>query len=67
MSLNYRHTNRPVTKYEVRFFNLTIPNYDVRPDGQRFVMVRDESASGRLNVVVSWVAELKRVTPASRP
>jgi hypothetical protein len=55
------------TKYPVRFFNLTIPNYDVRRDAQRFVMVRDESASGRLNVVVSGVAELKRVTSATRP
>ena len=25
----------------------TIPNYDVSPDGQRFVMVKDDSASGR--------------------
>ena len=41
----------------------TIPNYDVSPDGQRFVMVKDESASGRLNVVLNWFEELKRLAP----
>jgi hypothetical protein len=32
----------------------TIANYDVSPDGQRFVMVKDDSNSGRLNVVLNW-------------
>jgi serine/threonine protein kinase len=29
-------------------------NYDVTRDGQRFVMVKDEAGSGRLNVVLNW-------------
>jgi serine/threonine protein kinase/Tol biopolymer transport system component len=40
-----------------------VANYDVSADGQRFVMVRDDSASGRLNLVVNWFEELKRVVP----
>ncbi len=41
----------------------TIPNYDYDPDGQRFVMVKDDSASGRLNIVLNWFEELKRRVP----
>jgi serine/threonine protein kinase/Tol biopolymer transport system component len=41
----------------------TIPNYDVSPDGQRFVMVKDDSASGRLNIVLNWFEELKALVP----
>jgi hypothetical protein len=35
----------------------------VTPDGQRFVMVKDESGSGRLNVVLNWFDELARLVP----
>jgi Tol biopolymer transport system component len=42
---------------------VTFPNYDVSPDGQRFVMVRDESGSGHLNVVLNWQEELKQRVP----
>ena len=42
---------------------MTTPNYDVSPDGQRFVMVKDESRSGRLNVVLNWSEELKAKVP----
>ncbi len=38
----------------------TIPNYDISADGQRIVMVKDESGSGWLNVVLNWHEELKR-------
>ena len=44
------------------FQNISLANYDVSPDGQRFVMIRDEAASGRLNVVLNWTEELKRLT-----
>ena len=43
--------------------NMTIPNYDVTPDGERFVMVADESASGRLNLVLNWLEELTARVP----
>jgi Tol biopolymer transport system component len=41
----------------------TVANYDVSPDGQRFVMVKDDSASGRMNVVLNWTEELKIRVP----
>jgi serine/threonine protein kinase len=45
------------------FQNISLANYDVSPDGQRFVMVKDEAGSGRLNVVLNWTEELKRLVP----
>jgi hypothetical protein len=39
------------------------PNYDVTRDGQRFVMVKDESSAGRLRVVLNWFSELTRLAP----
>ena len=44
---------------------ITFANYDVAPDGQRFLMIRNESNSGRLNVVLNWAEELKRLVPAN--
>jgi serine/threonine-protein kinase len=41
----------------------TMANYDVSRDGQRFVMVKDDSASGRLSIVLNWFDELKRRVP----
>ena len=43
----------------------TRPNYDVDLNNQRFLMVKDESDSGRLNVVLNWHEELKRLLPAN--
>ncbi len=44
---------------------VTTPNYDVGLD-QRFVMVKGESGSGRLNIVLNWHEEPKaRVPPAN--
>jgi hypothetical protein len=44
------------------FQNVSTANYDVAPDG-RFVMIKDEAASGRLYVVLNWTEELKRLVP----
>jgi eukaryotic-like serine/threonine-protein kinase len=41
----------------------TVANFDVSADGQRFVMVKDDSASGRLNIVLNWFEELKARVP----
>jgi serine/threonine protein kinase/Tol biopolymer transport system component len=43
--------------------SVSIANYDVSPDGQRFVMVKEESSANRLNVVLNWFEELKRRVP----
>ena len=45
------------------------PDYDVAPDGSRFLMVRmgdDELAPRRLHVVMNWVDELERRVPSRR-
>ncbi len=40
------------------------PNYDISPDGQRFLMVeRQEQEQGQINVVLNWFEELKRLVP----
>ncbi len=42
-----------------------ITNYDVSPDGKRFVMIRpdEESTSTQIHVVLNWFEELKRLVP----
>jgi serine/threonine-protein kinase len=44
---------------------ITIANYDVARDGQRFVMVKDESTAGRLNVVLNWFSDPARSIPVA--
>jgi len=44
---------------------ITMANYDVTQDGQRFIMVKDESGAARLNVILNWLSELRRVAPAT--
>ena len=43
--------------------NVTIANYDVSADGQRFVMIEDEERPRGLTVVLNWFEELKRAAP----
>jgi eukaryotic-like serine/threonine-protein kinase len=59
--------SQPRQLFEQRysFFTVTIPNYDISADGQRFVMVKDEFGSGRLNLVLNWTEELKRLVPTN--
>ena len=61
--------SQPRVLFEQRYAfgpTTTIANYDVSPDGQRFVMVKDESGSGRLNVVLNWFEELKARVPLTK-
>ena len=50
-------------------FNVTNvgPNYDVSPDGQRFLMVQavEEGAPTQIKVVLNWTEELKRLAPTN--
>ncbi len=39
---------------------VTIPNYDVTPDG-RFLMLRRDPSGGHLRIVLNWTEELKRL------
>jgi hypothetical protein len=43
---------------------ITIANYDVTKDGQRFLMVRDVTTAGRLRVILNWRADAATATPA---
>jgi len=46
---------------------LARPNYDVSPDGQRFLMLKaveqGQVAPTQINVVLNWTEELKRLVP----
>jgi len=45
---------------------ISIPNYDAAADGRRFLMVREEtSALGRIQVVLNWFEELRRMASES--
>jgi hypothetical protein len=47
-----------------------LPNYDVSPDGQRFLMLKpieqEQSAPTQINVVLNWFEELKRRVPTGK-
>ena len=54
--------------YEMGIY--VLHNYDVSPDGQRFLMIKaseQEPAPTQLNVVLNWSDELRRLAPAGKP
>jgi len=58
--------SRPRILFEQSFAygtTITTPNYDVSPDGQGFLMVREPAQTARLNVVMNWFQELNRLVP----
>ncbi len=64
---------RPAVLFEGSYSygrNGLTPQYDVSPDGQRFVMVKAASDAGerpltQINVVLNWFEKLKRLVPAN--
>jgi hypothetical protein len=47
----------------------TSSNYDVTPDGKRFLMIRDRDQDANPNViqvVLHWANELARIVPAKK-
>ena len=46
-------------------YSYPFPNYDVSPDGQRFLMITKESKP-QINVVLNWSEELKRHAPTGK-
>jgi Tol biopolymer transport system component len=60
---------RPRMLFEKRYEAAPAPivNYDVSPDGQRFLMIKpvdqEEAAPTQINVVLNWFEELKRRAP----
>jgi hypothetical protein len=58
--------SRPRLLFEQRYAygaGITIANYDVTSDGERFVMVKDEGSAGRLHIVLNWFSDLSRRAP----
>jgi len=49
---------------------VTFPNYDVSPDGQRFLMIKPseqaQAAPTQINVVLNWFEELKQKVPVGK-
>jgi hypothetical protein len=49
---------------------VTYPDYDVSPDGQRFLMLKpvehSATAPTEINVVQNWFEELKRRVPTGK-
>ncbi len=45
----------------------TVVDYDISPDGQRFLMMKEadegEVPQAQINVVLNWFEELKRLVP----
>ena len=43
------------------------PSYDITPDGQRFVMIKEggpeSEAPAQINIVLNWFEELKQRVP----
>ena len=58
---------RPELLFEARYEKSPVPavNYDISPDGKRFLMVKERPGTTRVhfNVVLNWFEELKRLVP----
>jgi serine/threonine-protein kinase len=65
-------TSKPRVLFEGRYNPApgTTPNYDVSPDGQRFLMIKpaegSTAAPTQINVVLNWFEELKRRVPTDK-
>jgi dipeptidyl aminopeptidase/acylaminoacyl peptidase len=56
----------PRVLFEQRFAygsSQTLANYDVLADGQHFVMVKDDTSAGHVNIVLNWFQDLNRLVP----
>ena len=61
--------SQPTELFERRYAygaGITIPNYDVTRDGQRFLMVKDESTAGRLRMILNWTPDPSRASATRR-
>ncbi len=54
----------PVVLFTGSYTSGSVVNYDISPDGQRFLMIKaEETAAAQINVVLNWFEELKRLVP----
>ena len=42
-----------------------LPDYDVHPDGERFIMIRERTLEGgaEVNLILDWFTELEELEP----
>jgi eukaryotic-like serine/threonine-protein kinase len=63
---------KPRVLFEGKYLSavFTVPNYDVSPDGQRFLMLKPieeaQAAPTQINVVLNWFEELKQKVPTGK-
>ncbi len=59
----------PRVLFEGNYLNIFGVEYDVSPDGQRFLLLKpiEESSLTQLNVVTNWFEELKRKVDGGKP
>jgi len=53
----------PTRIFDARKYNRSLFAYDVQPDGQRFLMLKESDRHPNVVVVLNWVEELKRLLP----
>ena len=65
--------SKPAILFEKEYAASQFPStgiaYDVSPDGQRFLMIKEleqSSAATQINVVLNWFEELKRRVPTGK-
>jgi len=58
-------SGRPQLVFEGPYvLGTSVANYDISPDGQRFLMIKEEGGQqDQINVVLNWFEELKRLVP----
>jgi hypothetical protein len=52
---------QPLFRTEQYRRNVNLRNYDIHPDGKRFLFIRPERRSDQLHVVLNWFSELERL------
>ena len=58
---------RPQLLFAGNYSSDLLRNYDVSPDGKRFLMIQEdeETARPRFHVVLNWFQELKELVPTN--
>jgi Tol biopolymer transport system component len=60
---------KPRMLFQGRYEQASVPidNYDVSPDGQRFLMIKEsEQSATQISVVLNWFEELKQKVPTGK-
>ena len=65
------HAGTPTLLFEGQYWHqvgLWRADYDITPDGQRFLMIQlgEQEAVTQINVVLNWFEELKRLAPTEQ-